>query len=68
MQLRDGRDAYTIEGKRNDPNLPESLRYDTPATIRGVITPVYRNAHRREKVRERRWWDLWSTRLARWLC
>jgi TonB family protein len=46
-----GSDAYSLKSRNKDKNLPEGLRYDTPAKIRGVIVPVYPYELRRDNVR-----------------
>ena len=49
--LRSGREAYAVEGPADQNKLPENLRYDTAAKIRGAIVPVYPYALRRDGVR-----------------
>jgi TonB family protein len=48
-----GRDAYKVEGGADQSKLPETLRYDTPAKIRGTLDPVYPYNLRRDNVRGR---------------
>jgi TonB family protein len=48
---RGGRDAYTVNNKKQNEDTPEMLRYDTPAKVRGVIVPVYPYELRRDEVK-----------------
>lgn len=46
-----GRSAFNIETRGDQSKLPPGYHYDTPATIRGVLVPVYPYALRRDGVK-----------------
>jgi TonB family protein len=47
---RDGRDAFSMDGRGDQSKLPPELRYDTPPKIRGVLLPLFPTELRRAGI------------------